>query len=81
MDFIIDNVDFFELPAQKYWTPPASKTPEQKKAEEEALKAFPDFINENGQLVNCSALRHLFIRGYDVGYNDVLESFKQSEEI
>ena len=55
---------------------------QKKKAEEEALKAFPDYINENGQLATCSALRYHFIRGYDVGYNDAKKTHKQewSEE-
>lgn len=33
MKNFIDNVDFYELPAQKYWTPPASWDDERKKTE------------------------------------------------
>lgn len=47
-----------------------SKEEIRKKAEEEALKAFPDYKREDGQNVDCSALRWNFIRGYEVGYEE-----------
>ena len=46
------------------------------KAEEEALKAFPDYKREDGQVVNCFALRWNFVRCYEVGYEEAFKEFK-----